>query len=96
MGQVYHASVMEGKTMMGSTNPAMMGLAHTIGVLQQLQRLLPVDARLLDVDELLACVEAEHGDDALLENVIQALVGEHLSMQIEQREARRTRLEVVA
>jgi hypothetical protein len=58
-----------------------------IQVLQQLQRLLTIEATLADVADLLACVEAEYGDEILLEDVIQSLVGEHLAAQLAQREA---------
>jgi hypothetical protein len=60
-------------------------LKHTIQVLQQLQRLLPIEATLADVADLLACIEAEFGAEVLLEDVIQHLVGEHLTAQIAQR-----------
>ncbi len=68
-------------------------LTHTIQVLQQLQRLLTVSATLSDVADLLACVEAECGEETLLEDVIQHFVGEHLAVQIAQRgTARRSAL----
>jgi hypothetical protein len=37
------------------------------------------------VADLLACIEAEFGAEVLLEDVIQHLVGEHLTAQIAQR-----------
>lgn len=72
-------------------------LTHTISVLQQLQRLLPISATLEDVADILACIEAEYGSETLLENVIQSLVGEHIAMQLALRGAvRRSSLEVAA
>lgn len=62
-------------------------LTQTIQVLQQLQRLLPIDATLEDVADLLACVEAQYGSECLLENVIQGFVGEHIAVQMKQRVA---------
>jgi hypothetical protein len=62
-------------------------LTHTIQVLQQLQRLLPIEATLSDVADVLACIEAEFGSETLLEDVIQSFVGEHLALQIAQRGA---------
>ena len=73
---------------------------HTIQVLQQLQRLLPIEATLEDVADILACVGAEFGEETQLEVVIQALVGEHLAVQMAQRSTPRRMLlvplEVVA
>ena len=60
-----------------------------IQTLQQSQRLLATEATLADVSRLLACVEANYGADSPLEDVIQHLVGEHLALQIERREAAR-------
>ena len=76
-------------------------LSHTIHVLQQLQRLLPMEATLADVADLLACVEARYGSECLLEDVIQGFVGEHLIAQMDLRAAARrgrnqAELEVVA
>ena len=65
-------------------------LTHTIQVLQQLQRLLTVSATLSDVADLLACVEAECGEETLLEDVIQHFVGEHIAVQLAQRAPRQT------
>jgi hypothetical protein len=65
-------------------------LTHTIQVLQQLQRLLTVSATLSDVADLLACVEAEFGEETLLEDVIQHFVGEHIAVQLAQRPPRRS------
>lgn len=61
-------------------------LVHTINVLQQLQRLMPASATLEDVDDLLACIEAQYGAEILLEDIIQSLVGEHLAAQIASRQ----------
>jgi hypothetical protein len=63
---------------------------HLIQVLQQLQRLLPIEATLSDVAALLTSIEAEYGEKALLEDVIQQLVGTHLAMQVAQRGAARS------
>lgn len=77
-------------------------LTHTIQVLQQLQRLLPIEATLSDVADLLICVETEFGPDALLEDVIQHFVGKHLAAQLELKATARlhaqmqVKLEVVA
>lgn len=60
-------------------------LSYQIQVLQQLQRLLTTEATLADVTALLASVEANYGAECLLEDVIQRLVTEHLTLQIEQR-----------
>ena len=67
---------------------------HTIQVLQQLQRLLPIEATLSDVADLLACIEANYGSDVLLEDVIQSLVCEHLELQLAQRGTPRRRNQV--
>lgn len=67
-------------------------LKHTIQVLQQLQRLLPITATLSDVADVLACVEAEFGAECCLEDVIQHLVGEHLGVQLAQRGRARCRV----
>lgn len=80
-------------------------LAQTIGVLQQVQRLLPVSATLAEVlacvetdgTEVLICIEAEYGPEMLLEDVIQHLCGRHLAPQVAQRLSMRQRdLEVAA
>jgi hypothetical protein len=60
-----------------------------IQALQQIQRLLTTEATLADVSNLLACVEADYGAECLLEDVIQRLVGEHLTLQMERREIAR-------
>jgi hypothetical protein len=62
-------------------------LSCQIQALQQFQRLLTADATLADVNDLLACVKANYGAESLLEDVIQRLVGEHLALQVECREA---------
>lgn len=73
--------------MMVIPNNSMDRLTQTIQVLQQLQRLLPTNATLEDVADLLACVEAQYGSECLLENVIQGFVGEHIAMQLTLRGA---------
>jgi hypothetical protein len=64
-------------------------LKQTIQVLQQLQRLLPLSATLSDVTDLLTSIEARFGAACLLEDTIQNLVAEHLTIQLVQREALR-------
>ena len=64
-------------------------LRNQIQVLQQLQRLLAVEATLADVKALLMRVEADYGAESLLEDVIQHLLARHLVCQIEQRDATR-------
>lgn len=75
-------------------------LATMIRVLQQLQQLLPISARLADVAEILASIETEFGAERLLEDVIQHLVAEHIAAQLARRSSQRTRqvqeLEVAA
>ena len=65
-------------------------LTHTIQVLQQLQRLLPIEATLSDVADLLAGIEATYGSAVLLEDVIQKLVAEHIVTQLALRLSQRT------
>ncbi len=65
-------------------------LTHTIQVLQQLQRLLPIEATLSDVADLLAGIEATYGSAVLLEDVIQKLVAEHIVTQLALRPSQRT------
>lgn len=77
-----------------STMDTLNRLSHTIQVLQQLQRLLPMDATLEDVADVLACVEAQYGAGCLLEDAIQGFVGEHIATQLKQRSTRR--MEVAA
>jgi hypothetical protein len=56
-----------------------------IHALQQFQLLLTTRATLADVSHILAGVEAHYGAESLLEDVIQQLVGEHLTLQVECR-----------
>lgn len=63
-------------------------LSGQIQMLQQFQRLLTTEATLADVTHVLALVEADYGAESLLEDVIQCLVGQHLALQVERREAR--------
>ncbi|MEO9030499.1 MAG: hypothetical protein ABI413_16965 [Ktedonobacteraceae bacterium] len=77
------------------------GLTDLIQMLQQLQQVLPLDATLADVADLLAeapantdeermlaSVEAVYNAECLLEDAIQALVGVHLAVQLQRRTAR--------
>jgi len=59
-------------------------LTKTIGVLQQLQVLCAgqYDASLADVIQVVRDMQHDFGEDSRLENVIQALVGQHLGQQI--------------
>ena len=60
-------------------------LTRTIGVLQQLQVLCAAqgdDASLADVIGVVRDMQREFGEDSQLENVIQTLVGQHLSQQL--------------
>jgi hypothetical protein len=59
-------------------------LARTIGVLQQLQTLCAAqsDASLADVIRVVSDMQRDFGEDSQLENVIQALVGQHLGQQL--------------
>lgn len=68
------------------SNSTLDQLSQTIQVLQQLQRLLTISATLADVADLLAYVEAEFGAECPLEYVIQRMVGEHLAVQMAQRD----------
>jgi hypothetical protein len=79
----------------GDTMHTLDRLKHTIQVLQQLQRLLPMDATLEDVADVLACVEAAYGAECLLEDVIQRLVGEHITMQLTQKTVARRKHQIV-
>src|SRR6266851_5029096 len=56
-------------------------LTRTIGVLQQLQTLVaePGAASLADVVQVVRDMQYDFGEDAQLESVIQALVGQHLA-----------------
>ena len=58
-------------------------LARTIGVLQQLQVLCAAqgDVSLADVIGAVRDMQHAYGEDSQLEDVIQSLVGQHLSQQ---------------
>jgi len=62
-------------------------LTRTIGVLQQLQKLVaePGAASLADVIQVVRDMQYQYGEDCQLEHVIQALVGRHLGQQITAR-----------
>ena len=62
-------------------------LAKTIGVLQQLQKLVaaPGTASLADVIQVVREMQYRYGEDCQLEQVIQLLVGRHLGQQIAAR-----------
>lgn len=62
-------------------------LARTIGVLQQLQKLVAAqdDASLADVMQVVRDMQRDFGEDSQLESVIQTLVGQHLTPQITAR-----------
>lgn len=64
-------------------------LSRQIQMLQQFQRLLTIETTPADVTRVLALVEADYGAERLLEDMIQRLVGQHLALQIEQRDATR-------
>lgn len=65
-------------------------LARTIGVLQQLQVLCADDnTSLADVIRAVRAMQHEFGENAQLENVIQALVGQHISQQLTARRRQR-------
>jgi hypothetical protein len=67
-------------------------LARTIGVLQQLQVLCAAqgnDTSLADVIGVVRDMQHEYGEFSQLENVIQALVGQHLSQQFIARRPQR-------
>ena len=71
-------------------------LARTIGILQQLQVLCTRqgnDTSLADVMRVVCDMQREFGQDSQLEHVIQALVGQHLGLQLEVR--RKPHLEAV-
>jgi hypothetical protein len=69
-------------------------LAQAIRRLQQVQRGLPNSTTMADIADLLAGDAATYGGaEMLLEDTIQKLVGEHLTLQLEMRSAdRRTKL----
>jgi hypothetical protein len=62
-------------------------LTRTIGVLQQLQILVAAqrDASLADVIQIVRDIQHDFGEQSQLENVIQALVGQHLGQQLTTR-----------
>jgi hypothetical protein len=62
-------------------------LTRTIGVLQQLQKLVaaPGEASLTDVIQVVRDMQYQYGEDCQLEHVIQLLVGRHLGQQIAAR-----------
>ena len=62
-------------------------LTRTIGVLQQLQTLVaePGAASLADVVQVVRDMQYDFGEDAQLESVIQALVGQHIGLQLATR-----------
>lgn len=62
-------------------------LSRMIGVLQQLQYLMSTwtDPTLADVAILLQGIQQDFGPGESLENIIQALVGRHLSSQMARR-----------
>ena len=67
-------------------------LARTIGVLQQLQILYATqsnDTSLTDVIQVIHDMQREFGENSLLENVIQALVGRQLGQQLANRRQQR-------
>jgi len=70
-------------------------LTRTIGVLQELQRLVvaPGTASLADVIQIVRDMQHQYGEDSRLEHVIQILVGRHLGQQIAAR--RQHHIEVV-
>lgn len=68
-------------------------LARTIGILQQLQVLCAAqvnDPSLADVIRAVTDMQREFGEHAQLENVIQSLVGQHLSQQLAARHRQHT------
>ena len=70
-------------------------LTRTIGVLQQLQKLVaaPGEASLADVIQIVRDMQHQYGENSQLEHVIQILVGRHLGQQIAAR--RQHHIEVV-
>ena len=72
-------------------------LSRTIGALQQLQVLMASwqNPTLADVARLVLSMQQDFGSSELLENVIQTLVGQHLTSQVARRMSRQTRQEVV-
>ena len=70
-------------------------LSRIIGVLQHLQVLLTPDATLADVAHLVLSMQQDFGSSEPLEQVIQALVGQHLASQMARRLSQQSRQEVV-
>jgi len=72
-------------------------LSRTIGALQQLQVLMSFSQNptLADVAHLVLSMQQDFGSSEPLENVIQALVGQHLTSQEARRLARRARQEAL-
>jgi hypothetical protein len=69
-----------------STSPLVHdGLTRKIGMLQQLQVLLSTEATLGDAARQILQLQEEFGPRTSLEDVIQALVGQHLTRQIASR-----------
>lgn len=66
-------------------------LERTIGVLQQLQKLVaaPGTASLTDVVQIIRDIQREFGADSQLEHVIQVLVSRHLAPQLAARRQQR-------
>lgn len=71
-------------------------LARLIGVLQQLQALMVAwnDPTLADLTRLVLAIQHDFGPGESLEQVIQALVGQHLATQMAHRDRRQARQEV--
>ncbi len=72
-------------------------LSRTIGALQQLQVLMAPwqNPTLADVARLVLRMQHDFGSSEPLENVIQTLVGQHLTSQVARRMSRQARQEVV-
>jgi hypothetical protein len=72
-------------------------LTRTIGALQHLQALMAAwnNPTLADVARLVLHMQQDFGSSEPLENVIQALVGQHLTSQIAHHLSQRSRQEVV-
>lgn len=72
-------------------------LTRTIGVLQQLQVLCAAqhDASLADVLQTVRDMQRMFGEDSQLEEVIQRLVGQHLSQQLVARRQQHRRTQPV-
>ena len=82
-------------TLSSSTAPCYIDpLSRIIGVLQHLQELLPLDAKLADGAHLVLSMQQDFGSSESLEQVIQVLVGQHLALQMARRLSRQIRQEV--